>query len=81
MSGMNIGRSIIAVMLAVAIIGSAVQSRAQQLSPAEAAIQVTTVINQLAQLATNQQRTIEAQQKQIADLQKQLADKTPQPQK
>lgn len=47
---------------------------AQQMSPAEAALQASTLTNQLGSLATNQQRQIEGMQKQIADLQKQLEE-------
>lgn len=50
------------------------QSPQQQISPAEAAIQVDTMVNSIASLATNQGKMIESLQKQIRDQQQEIAD-------
>ena len=50
------------------------QAPQQQISPSEAAIQVDTMINQIASLATNQGKMIESLQKQIRDQQQEIAD-------
>ena len=41
---------------------------AQQLSPAEAALQASTIVNQLGQMATQQQKTVEQLQAQLVAL-------------
>jgi len=50
------------------------QAPQQQVTPAEAAIQIDSMVNQVAQLATNQTRAIESLQKQVQDQQKEIAD-------
>jgi TolA-binding protein len=50
------------------------QSPQQQISPSEAAIQVDTMVNSIASLATNQGKMIESLQKQIRDQQQEIAD-------
>ena len=64
------------VLLIAAILPTATfaQSTPQQVSPAEAAIQIDSMVNQVAQLATNQTRAIESLQKQVQDQQKEIAD-------
>jgi hypothetical protein len=50
------------------------QASQQQISPAEAAIQVDTMVNSIASLATNQGKMIESLQKQVRDQQSEIAD-------
>ena len=65
--------SIVAAVLLLPTLAFA-QSPQQQVSPAEAAIQIDSMVNQVAQLATNQTRAIESLQKQVQDQQKEIAD-------
>ena len=50
------------------------QQPPHQVTPWDAAIQVDSIINQIAQVATNEQHMIESLQKQIRDQQQEIAD-------
>lgn len=63
-------------LIAAVLLSSVAYAQApqQQITPAEAAIQIDSMVNQVAQMATNQIRAIESLQKQVQDQQKEIAD-------